>query len=130
MFRYKDRFYLFYSGYWWESHKYAVEYAVCKTITGPCENPLAEPWFACKNPAMEPGRHAFFSDIREDLWTVYHAWTGANVSYSDGVQRSLHLDLVTFEEGKPVANGPTPSPHFYPVLHATRYFSRCLHLGI
>lgn len=114
MLRYDNRYYLFYSGNWWESHKYAVGYAVCKTIMGPCEKPLAEPWFAFKNPVMGPGGQAFFLDSTGNLWMAYHAWTGVNVSYSDGGQRSLHIDLVTFEGGKPVTNGPTSSPQLFP----------------
>lgn len=107
------RYYLFYSGNWWESHQYAVGYAVCETVTGPCEKPLTEPWFAFKAPVMGPGGEAFFTDPKGNLWMAYHAWTGANVGYPAG-KRSLHIDLVTFEDGRPVTNGPTSSPQPLP----------------
>jgi beta-xylosidase len=109
-----DRYYLFYSGNWWESHEYAVGYAVCETVTGPCEKPLTEPWFEFKAPVMGPGGEAFFTDKEGNLWMVYHAWTGANVSYSGGGKRSLHIDLVTFEDDKPVTNGPSSTPQLFP----------------
>ena len=109
-----ERYYLFYSGNWWESHEYAVGYAVCETVTGPCEKPLNEPWFAFKAPVMGPGGEAFFTDKEGNLWMVYHAWTGANVGYGGGGQRSLHIDLVTFEGDKPVTNGPSSTPQLFP----------------
>lgn len=108
-----DRYFLFYSGNWWESHQYAVGYAVCETVTGPCEKPLNEPWFAFKAPVMGPGGETFFTDPKGNLWMAYHAWTGANVGYPAG-KRSLHIDLVTFEDGRPVTNGPTSSPQPLP----------------
>ena len=108
-----DTYYLFYSGNWWESHEYAVGYAVCETVTGPCEKPLNEPWFAFKAPVMGPGGESFFTDKEGNLWMAYHAWTGANVGYPAG-QRSLHIDLVTFEGDKPVTNGPSSTPQLFP----------------
>ena len=108
-----DRYYLFYSGNWWESHEYAVGYAVCETVTGPCEKPLTEPWFKFKPPVMGPGGEAFFTDTKGNLWMAYHAWTGANVGNSIG-DRSLHIDLVTFEDDKPVTNGPSSTPQLLP----------------
>jgi beta-xylosidase len=109
-----DRYYLFYSGNWWESHQYAIGYALCETVLGPCEKPLDKPWFEYKPPVMGPGGQAFFTDAEGHLWMAYHAWTGENVTYSGGGQRRLHLDLVTFEDGVPVTNGPTSSPQPFP----------------
>lgn len=109
-----DRYYLFYSGNWWESHQYAIGYALCETVLGPCEKPLDKPWLEYKPPVMGPGGQAFFTDPDGNLWMAYHAWTGGNVTYSSGGQRRLHLDLVTFEDGAPVTNGPTSSPQPLP----------------
>ena len=108
-----DRYYLFYSGNWWESHEYAVGYAVCETVTGPCEKPLNEPWFKFEPPVMGPGGESFFTDTEGNLWMAYHAWTGADVGYPAG-KRSLHIDLVTFEGDKPVTNGPSSTPQLLP----------------
>ncbi|HJR79414.1 MAG TPA: glycoside hydrolase family 43 protein [Anaerolineales bacterium] len=108
-----DGYYLFYSGNWWESHEYAIGYAICESVLGPCEKPLSEPWFKFKPPVMGPGGEAFFMDTKGNLWMAYHAWTGADVGYPLG-QRSLRIDLVTFEDGKPVTNGPTYTPQLLP----------------
>src|SRR5687768_7128905 len=108
-----ERYYLFYSGNWWESHEYAVGYGVCETVTGPCEKPLSEPWFKFKPPVMGPGGEAFFTDTEGNLWMAYHAWTGADVGYPSG-KRSLHIDLITFEGDTPVTNGPSSTPQLFP----------------
>ncbi len=114
MVKHNDKYYLFYSGNWWESHEYAIGYAVCETVVGPCEKPLNEPWFKYKAPVMGPGGEAFFTDAEGNLWMAYHAWTGAAVGYSGGGERSLHIDLVTFDGDKPVTNGPTYTPQLLP----------------
>jgi beta-xylosidase len=114
MVKHNNTYLLFYSGNWWESHKYAVGYAVCKTVTGPCEKVLNEPWFQYKPPVMGPGGESFFTDPKGNLWIAYHAWTGANVGYGGGGERSLHIDLVTFEGDKPVTNGPSSAPQLFP----------------
>ena len=114
MVKHNDKYYLFYSGNWWESHEYAIGYAICETVTGPCEKPLKEPWFKYKAPVMGPGGETFFTDKEGNLWMAYHAWTGAKVGYSGGGERTLHIDLVTFEGDKPVTNGPTFTPQLLP----------------
>jgi beta-xylosidase len=113
MVKHDDKYYLFYSGNWWESHEYAIGYAVCETVTGPCEKPLSEPWFQFNPPVMGPGGESFFTDLKGNLWMAYHAWTGADVGYPSG-KRSLHIDLVTFEDDKPVTNGPSSTPQLFP----------------
>ena len=114
MVEHNDKYYLFYSGNWWESHEYAISYAVCETATGPCEKPLSKPWFDYEAPVMGPGGESFFTDDEGNLWMAYHAWTGANVGYSGGGKRSLHIDLITFEGDTPVTNGPTYTPQILP----------------
>lgn len=114
MVKHNGKYYLFYSGNWWESLDYAIGYAVCETVKGPCEKPLNKPWFQYKAPVMGPGGEAFFTDAEGNLWMAYHAWTGANVGYSGGGQRSLRIDLVTFEGDQPLTNGPTFTPQILP----------------
>ena len=113
MVRHGDQYYLFYSGNWWESHQYAIGYAICETVTGPCEKPLDEPWFQYEAPVMGPGGQSFFTDTKGNLWMAYHAWTGAAVGYPEG-KRSLRIDLITFAGDKPVTNGPTYTPQLLP----------------
>lgn len=113
MVEHNDQYFLFYSGNWWESHRYAISYAVCETVSGPCEKPLDEPWFDYEGSVMGPGGQAFFTDEEGNLWMAYHAWTGANVGNAIG-DRSLHIDLVTFDGDTPVTNGPTYTPQLLP----------------
>lgn len=113
MVKHEGRYFLFYSGNWWESHEYAISYAVCESTTGPCEKPLSEPWLQYSPPVMGPGGQAFFTDINGNLWMAYHAWTGADVGYPGG-KRTLRIDRISFENGKPVTDGPTHTPQSLP----------------
>jgi beta-xylosidase len=108
-----DTYYLFYSANKWDTHEYAIGYAVCESVLGPCEKPLTEPWLDYENPVMGPGGQAFFTDEEGNLWMAYHAWTGVNIGDATG-DRSLRIDLVTFEDGKPVTDGPTYTPQLLP----------------
>ncbi|HEY89337.1 MAG TPA: family 43 glycosylhydrolase, partial [Thermoflexia bacterium] len=105
--------YLFYSANWWESHEYAIGYAVCDSVTGPCVKPSKKPFFTYKGPVMGPGGQEFFTDTEGNLWMAYHAWTAPNVGYPGG-SRSLRLERVFFEDAGPVINGPTQDPQPLP----------------
>lgn len=113
MIKHGDIYFLFYSANKWESHEYAIGYAVCDTLVGPCNKPLSEPWFKFNPKVMGPGGESFFMDTKGNLWMAYHAWTGPNVGYPAG-KRSLRIDLVTFDGDKPVTNGPTYTPQPLP----------------
>jgi beta-xylosidase len=102
-------YYLFYSGNWWESHEYAVGYALCDSPMGPCEKPLDEPIFKFTQEVFGPGGESFFTDEDGELVMAYHAWTAPTVGYPAG-QRSFRIDPVTFENGVPVITGPTSDP--------------------
>lgn len=107
------RYYLFYSGNWWASPDYAVGYAVCETVIGPCQKPLNEPLFKYTAEVTGPGGQSFFADRKGNLWMAYHAWTGPNVGYPGGA-RSLRIEPVRFEDGRPVIHGPTSDPQPLP----------------
>ncbi len=106
-------YYLFYSGNWWESHTYAVGYAVCESVTGPCIKPQKQPIFDYEGKVMGPGGEAFFTDVEGNLWMAYHAWTAPNVGYPGG-SRSLRIEPVTFNDGAPLITGPTEGPQPLP----------------
>lgn len=106
-------YYLFYSGNRWETHEYAVGYATCETVTGPCVKPRQEPILSFTPQVLGPGGQVFFEDTEGNLWVAYHAWTNATVGYPAG-QRSLHIDRVSFENGEPVILGPTADPQPLP----------------
>ena len=112
--KHEGTFYLFYSANWWESHEYAVGYAVCETVTGPCEKPENGPIFEFTPNVMGPGGESFFIDKDGNLWMAYHAWTGIDVGYPDG-KRSLRIEPVGFTaDGKPDIPGPTHTNQSFP----------------
>jgi len=106
-------YYLFYSGNWWESHLYAVGYAVCETPLGPCQKPLDEPIFEFTQEVFGPGGQSFFEDQGGNLLMAYHAWTAPTVGYPQG-QRSLRIDPASFVDGMPTITGPTVGPQPLP----------------
>jgi beta-xylosidase len=109
MWQQDGRYYLFYSGNWWESHAYAVGYAVCEHATGPCRKPLERPIFKAAGSVMGPGGEAFFVDAQNQLWFSYHAWTAPYTTYPKGA-RTLRIDRIHFEKGKPMIKEPTETP--------------------
>jgi beta-xylosidase len=113
MLKHNGKYYLFYSANWWESYEYAVGYAVCDAVTGPCVKPLKKPLFAYKGKVAGPGGQDFFTDTKGNLWMAYHAWTFPKLGNPEG-SRSLRIDRVTFVDGKPVINGPTEDPQPLP----------------
>jgi hypothetical protein len=48
------------------------------------------------------------------LWLAYHAWDSAAVGDEVGGQRSLWLDRLGFEGGRPRVHGPTDTPQEAP----------------
>lgn len=113
MVEHEGEYYLFYSGNWWEGIDYAVGFAVCEGVMGPCEKPLSEPIFRANADATGPGGQSLFRDTEGQLWMAYHAWTGVRVGYPRG-ERSLRLEPVYFDDGEPVIEGPTVDPQPLP----------------
>ena len=106
-------YYLFYSANRWDSHEYAVGYALCETVTGPCEKPLDEPIYMYTMDVFGPGGESVFAQADGDLVMAYHAWSPPNVGYPQGV-RSLRIDPLNFVDGSPVITGPTVDPQPLP----------------
>jgi len=108
-----NSYYLFYSANRWDSLDYAIGYATCESATGPCAKPQREPLVQYTEKVFGPGGQAFFTDAADNLWMVYHAWKAPDVGYPAG-SRSLRIDPVRFENGKPVITGPTTDPQPLP----------------
>ena len=103
-----NRYYLFYSGNWWESPDYGIGYAICTTPRGPCaKKTLDGPLVKSGGGALGPGGQELFTDPRGQLWMTYHAWSAPSVGYSNGGTRSLRIDRVDFTGGVPSLAGPT-----------------------
>ncbi|MDQ2997497.1 MAG: glycoside hydrolase family 43 protein [Chloroflexota bacterium] len=107
-------YYLFYSANWWESKTYAVGYAVCQAVIGPCRKPLQQPIFAYMKQVLGPGGQELFTDAGGNLWMSYAGWTAPDAGYRIGGERSLRIDRIGFADGKPVIVGPTSDPQPLP----------------
>jgi beta-xylosidase len=116
----EDTYYLFYSGNSYETELYSVGYATSDVVTGPytdaTENPiLAIAWGRPdETTAAGPGHQSIVSDDEGDLWIAYHAWDENAIGYPNLGARTLWLDRLEFENGRPVVLGPTDEPQPVP----------------
>jgi beta-xylosidase len=100
-------YYLFYSANNWDTSDYAIGYATCTALTGPCTKPEDEPWMPSVGHARGPGGQEFFTGEGtgpSTVWMVYHGWLPGQVGEPDGTRR-LYLDEVRIEDGRPVRIG-------------------------
>ncbi len=98
------RYLLFYSANAWDTADYAVGYATCESITGPCTKSDG-PWMDSTVFAKGPGGQEFFA--KDGLvWMVYHGWERGQIGYPTG-ERRLYLDIVEVRDGAPVRIGAT-----------------------
>lgn len=118
MWRRGDRYYLFYSGNVFAGEKYAVGYAVCETPLGPCvdaeENPILVSDMTTQPLVVGPGHQTVIMDEAGETWLVYHAWQvtrGGSLTSN----RQVWLDRITWEEDRPVIQGPTRELQIAPV---------------
>lgn len=105
-----DRFYLFYSGNDWGTQNYAIGYAECSSITGPCTKPRTTAWGPSFSGFQGPGGASFLTTTNDvDLGAlavgaktvmVFHGWPKGQVDPKDG-NRELFVSIVEFG-----ANGP------------------------
>jgi len=98
-----DKYLLFFSGNDWSTADYAVGYAVCASVTGPCTKSDDNPWLKSTDFAQGPGGQEFF-DAQGDVWMVYHGWLPGQVD-TPGGERRLYLDEVAVANYKPTRVG-------------------------
>lgn len=107
MVRIDGRLHLFYSGNRWETDRYAIGYATCRTPAGPCTKaggPLVR-----STPAVAgPGGQEFVRMLDGSVWMAYHGWDPGRVGYPHG-HRSLRIDRVRVVGGRPEVR-PTAQP--------------------
>lgn len=80
MVRWNGQLYLFYSAHRWQSRHYAMGYAVCSSVAGPCVRPSAEPLLESTAARWGPGGGSAFVDASGRLRLAYHWW---NPPYED-----------------------------------------------
>lgn len=123
MVAYNGRIFLFYSTGDWDSPDYAVGYAVCDSVSGPCRRPLDRPLLSSFDDEVGPGGPSVFVDDRRRLMMAYHGWRGG-VGYSSNGYRALAIRLVSAAgdvltvEGAP-ARGNDLRPSFTSEIAAT-----------
>ena len=91
------KYLLFYSANDWSTADYAVGYATCESVTGPCAKPETSSWFSSTANAKGPGGQEFF-EADGQVWMVYHGWLPGEVNTPNG-QRRLYLDILTVGSG-------------------------------
>jgi beta-xylosidase len=105
-------YYLFFSANNYATDEYAVGYATSTALLGPYtdapENPILATPDEPDNRAFGPGGQAIVTGPDGELWVLYHAWDPAFVG------RSMWLDELRFEDGKPVIDGPDSGPQAAP----------------
>ena len=113
LWRERGRYYLFFSANAFDSEDYAVGYATCDTVLGPCEDASANPILTTKCRAFGPGHQTVVRDDDGEPWLVYHAWPPDAVG-SVFPGRLLWIDRLVWENGRPVVKGPTCGPQALP----------------
>jgi beta-xylosidase len=100
MYRVADRYYLFYSANRWQTSAYAIGYAVCASVRGPCSKPTSAPLLASHGSLAGPGGPSVFTDVTGATKLAYHGWTQPDVGYPQGARR-LHISTLSFAGGQP-----------------------------
>lgn len=96
------RLYLFYSGNEWQSPNYAVGWAVCASVAGPCVAPPNKPLLSSESSnLLGPGGGTVFADENGQWWLGFAAWIDGNTTQATG-HRKLFFRRLRFVSGRPV----------------------------
>jgi hypothetical protein len=119
MVRWNGKVYLFYSANEWVTADYAIGYAECASVLGPCTKMSnSAPLLASRGARLGPGGPAAFVDAAGRLLLGYHYWLSPYVGYPtnpncDGNntcttqgQRRLAIDEVVATNGGGIAVVP------------------------
>jgi beta-xylosidase len=98
--RVRGRYWLFYSGNWFNQPGYGIGVAECTSPTGPCRKPLDHPWLGSNAQGQGPGESSLFHD-RDGWWILYGPWA---VDFEASTPRPVAVAPVAFGP-----SGPYPS---------------------
>ena len=110
------QYYLFYSANSYAGFEYAVGYATCESVTGPCEDAAENPILASRmdvQPLVVGPGHQTLIQVGEQTWIVYHVWD-VLPSGIRGDSRMMWIDRIDWSSGAPVILGPTSDPQLKP----------------
>jgi beta-xylosidase len=104
----EEGYFLFYSANNYGGPEYAVGYAICETVTGPCEKAPENPILSTvlEPPLVLGPGHQTLVETGGQLWIVYHAWEVTPGGMKTD-RRQMWLDRLDWEDGRPVVRGPT-----------------------
>ncbi len=109
MLAHDGRYYLFYSGNWFYSERYAIGYATATSVLGPFEKQTTtRPWVGLDDVVWGPGGQEWTTDDDGGLVMAFHGWEPGRAGYKKGGRRRLHLARVDFVAGRPVLDAGTP----------------------
>jgi beta-xylosidase len=98
-------YYLFYSGGWWNTDRYAIGYATATDRLGPYEKQTSGgPWFASDAQVAGPGGQEWFVDQQGGWHVAYHGWEPGRVNRR-GSGRTLRIMSVSLASGRPEVLG-------------------------
>jgi beta-xylosidase len=103
MLKHSGKLYLFYSGNDYRNQTYAVGYATCKGVMGPCTKAKGNPVLATGSSAsraLGPG-HQSIARVGSEYWIVFHGWDRV-VGYREGGSRVMWLQPLTWKNGQPI----------------------------
>lgn len=119
MFLHDGKYYLFFSGGNYGDATYAVGYATCQAVTGPCqqatENPILKSVQNGNPPVIGPGHQALLQ-LGNQTWIFYHAWS-VGPDGGRGDIRQMYMDKLNWANGKPQVQGPTTTSQPDPVIN-------------
>ena len=96
------RYWLFFSGNWFNQPTYAVGVVACSGPTGPCAPVTPGPWFASNAEGSGPGEESLFYDGSR-WWMLY---APAAVNYEDPTPRPAAMARLVFDSSGPAVLEP------------------------
>ncbi|MGH9298905.1 MAG: glycoside hydrolase family 43 protein [Acidimicrobiales bacterium] len=88
------RYFLFYSGGWFNNDTYGIGVASCRGPVGPCTNrSIARAWLGSNGNGIGPGEESVFEDRAGRWWMVYSPWFDG---YERDRSRPVALCLLGF----------------------------------
>lgn len=103
------RYWLFYSGGWWESDTYGIGYATASHPLGPwTKHTRRRAWVASSRSVAGPGGAEVFRGREGMLYLVCHAWEPGRVGYRRGGARSLRIGVLDLSGDEPALTALSP----------------------
>jgi hypothetical protein len=104
MVRAAGAYWLLYAGNHWSTGDYAIGYARCTSMRGPCTKDPTNPLVTSTATMAGPGSPGVTTAADGSLLLTFHAWTTGKVGYPGGA-RTLRALPLTFVAGKPTVPG-------------------------